>query len=349
MKMKISRLFFLFFAVLISACVQQNSSSSTNESSTTEIDTVATKKEHELIQQQLPPSKPQKGLRALAQAYFIYYECAALWRDAYRLHVLHSTDFWTSMNEEQRVLDTLKTLRFTDDSLQIYSDRFLNLIQDRILLLHKCYGEKRDISDAEMNDALMDSCCSALILYSIHHYGPKGSLAMPLLADDSLYNRQSVRQRAIKLLGAPKDTYEAEFNRLCKIIDEGKNKAVIPYAILKAGDLLEYHDNAIAGDDISASETMYYSGLVVPYYHPFLFDLWQNWSLVYQKNWGGQSASSRSCALVRDRMRYQIELKIITYIEQHPQDIYSTAQFYNLLFYNPETGQWPYRKMKYES
>lgn len=334
-----------FTAILLFACGDKQSTGKHKELHKTLKEAVKVKKNHVIIQSEVPAGVSQKGLRALTQAYFVYYESIALIREAYRLNNLEAENFADEIDRSQRLLDTLKSLRYTDPVLQTKSNQLLAIAQERIRFINQCANENHNTSDEEMKDSLLGVSSASLFRYCFQTYGPPSTAVMALLKDDSLFYHHPQRQKIVQTLGFSKNSAVDEYHRLSKIISSCKDQYVVMYATLLTGDLLEFHDNELRVEDVLASEKMYNSGLHVPFYHPFYFELWKSWSEVYQLNWGGQSSTSKSCALIRDRVRQQLTLKIISYLEKHPNDIYAQAQFYNILFYNPETGLWPYHKV----
>ena len=334
-----------FTAILLFACGDKQSTGKHKELHKTLKEAVKVKKNHVIIQSEVPASVSQKGLRALTQSYFVYYESIALIREAYRLNNLEAENFADEIDRSQRLLDTLKSLRYTDPILQTKSNQLLTIAQERIIFINQCANKNHKTSDEEMQDSLLGVSSGSLFRYCFQTYGPQSTAVMALLKDDSLFYHHPQRQKIVQTLGFSKHSAVDEYHRLSKIISSCKDQYIVMYATLLTGDLLEFHDNELRVEDVLASEKMYNSGLHVPFYHPFYFELWKSWSEVYQLNWGGQSSTSKSCALIRDRVRQQLALKIISYLEKHPNDIYAQAQFYNILFYNPETGLWPYHKV----
>lgn len=334
-----------FTVILLFACGDKQSTVKKKELYKTSKEAIKVKKNHIIIQSEVSASVSQKGLRALTQAYFVYYETIALIGEAYRLNNLGVENFADEIDCSQRLLDTLKSLRYTDPILQTKSNQLIAIAQERIIFINQCSNENHKISDAEMKDSLLGVSSGSLFRYCFQTYGPQSTAVMALLKDDSLFYHHPQRQKIVQTLGFSKNSAVEEYHRLSKIISSCKDQYVVMYATLLSGDLLEFHDNELRVEDVLASEKMYNSGLRVPFYHPFYFELWKSWSEVYQMNWGGQSSTSKSYAVIRDRVRQQLALKIICYLEKHPNDEYAQAQFYNILFYNPETGLWPYHKV----
>jgi hypothetical protein len=307
------------------------------------------KKETNSVKLQIVKGPPQNDLRAFEQAFYIYNKCSAIWINLERLQNLESDNLLREIDLNIPRIDSLSAFTYADDTLQVYNDRFLELMQQRLQNLKLAASEKRKMTSEEVNDSLMELTCGKMLGYTIHKYGPAGRHVMYILQDDSIYLTHPQRLNTLLQLnrGAKEDPKE-EYPRLQKLIANKQDSFMSAYATLRAGELVETYNNELGAGVITASEKMFASALSANFYHPYYYDIWIRWSAVYQRNWGGSSSTSRVCNLERDEMRHKIALKILDQIDRNTDDLFAQAQFFNLIFFNPINPSWPYSKRIFE-